>query len=135
LYFSENFLNQREDHMKPISPIMDMESNLFMKYLHSILRLMLISHLHCLNIDLQQKCKLECCIFYDFYLFLFEYCFKMSLIFLAWVRDPPGEEIVTNSPSGLTQNDFLSPVTMESVLKDKLIRLQFLVNISFNSNS
>ena len=57
------------------------------------------------------------------------------MIFLACVREPPGEEIVMRIPSGLTQKDFLSPVTIESVLRDKLRRLQFLVNISLDSNS
>lgn len=28
LYFSENFWNQMEDHMNPMSPIIDMESTL-----------------------------------------------------------------------------------------------------------
>ncbi len=28
LYLSENFLNQKDDHMNPMSPIMDMESTL-----------------------------------------------------------------------------------------------------------
>lgn len=40
----------------------------------------------------------------------------MSLIFLAWVREPPGEDIVTTKAWGLTQNAFLRPAVTESVL-------------------
>lgn len=59
----------------------------------------------------------------------------MSLMFLAWVKEPPDEEMVTANPSGFTQKDFFSPERMESVLYLLVRLLQFLVDISFNSNS
>ena len=40
----------------------------------------------------------------------------MSVIFLAWVSDPPADEIVTTIDSGLIQVDFLRPLTIESEL-------------------
>ena len=50
------------------------------------------------------------------YLFLLEYCFNISDIFLAWVRDPPGDEIVTTIPYGLSQKVLFKPDTIVSVL-------------------
>ena len=69
------------------------------------------------------------------YLFLLEYCLRMSLIFLAWVREPPGDEMVTTNACGLTQNAFLRPVVTESVLFGLNMRLQFLVYVSLYSYS
>lgn len=69
------------------------------------------------------------------YLFLLEYCFNISDIFLAWVRDPPGDEIVTTIPYGLSQKVLFKPDTIVSVLYVRYYDIQFLINISLNSNS
>lgn len=56
-------------------------------------------------------------------------------MFLAWVREPPEEEIVTTRAWGFTQNAFLRPLVTESVLFGLDIILQFLVYVAFNSYS
>jgi len=86
------------------------------KYLHSILLQKLRWRLRCLDIGLRQKYKWVCYINDYIYFFWFEYCLRISEIFLAWVNEPPEEDIVITSAWGWSQNDFLSPVTMESVL-------------------
>jgi hypothetical protein len=37
-------------------------------------------------------------------------------MFLAWVKEPPADEMVTTRASGLAQKAFLKPVVIESVL-------------------
>ena len=38
-------------------------------------------------------------------------------MFLAWVSEPPTDEIVTTTASGFTQKAFLKPAVIESVLR------------------
>lgn len=50
------------------------------------------------------------------YLFLSEYCLRISAIFFAWVNEPPDDEIVTMIAYGLIKTVFFKPLTIESVL-------------------
>jgi hypothetical protein len=54
-------------------------------------------------------------------------------MFFAWAKEPPADEMVTTRASGFTQKAFSKPNVIESVLKGLDNKIQFLIDVTFDS--